>query len=92
MDMSRFQYETRPKALDANLVVGAHYRFTVLTPSLIRMEYNENGVFEDRASQSVFFRDFPEVSYTKTLADGVLTVETEELVLHPSPRRPYPSD
>ncbi len=92
MDMSRFQYEMRPKALDTNLVVGARYRFTVLTPSLIRMEYSENGVFEDRASQSVFFRDFPEVSYTKTLADGVLTVETEELVLTYRENAPFSAE
>ena len=81
MDLSRFRYEMRPKALSENTVVGERYRFTVLTPSLIRMEYCPNGVFEDRASQSVFFRDFPAVSYTKQSENGILTVETEELVL-----------
>ncbi|MBQ3055199.1 MAG: hypothetical protein IJC88_03760 [Oscillospiraceae bacterium] len=92
MDMSRFQYETRPKALAANLVVGACYRFTVLTPSLIRMEFHSNGVFEDRASQSVFFRDFPEVSYSKKLENGILTVETEELVLTYCENAPFSAE
>lgn len=31
----------------------------VLTPSLLRLEYYPDGVFEDRASQMAFYRDFP---------------------------------
>ncbi len=52
---SRFVYETRPNALRENMVQGGKYRFTILTPSLVRMEYDEKGKFEDRASQSIFF-------------------------------------
>ena len=77
----RFVYDTRPLALAANMVLGKKYRFTVLTPSLIRMEYSHQGVFEDRASQSVFFRDFPETQFTKEVKNGWLTIETEKLVL-----------
>lgn len=32
------------------LVVAGRARFTILTPRLIRMEYAEDGVFEDRAT------------------------------------------
>ena len=74
----RFVYETRPLALPQNMVSGAKYRFSVLTPSLIRMEYSSQGVFEDRASQSVFFRDFPENNFTKECNNGWLKIETEE--------------
>lgn len=35
--MKRFIYETKPLALPQNMVSGEKYRFTVLTPSLIRM-------------------------------------------------------
>lgn len=77
----RFLYETRPVALSANIVSGKNYRFTVLTPSLIRMEYSKTGVFEDRASQSVFFRDFPKNKFTVAVTDGVLKLETENLIL-----------
>lgn len=80
-DPKRFMYETRPLALPRNMVSGEKYRFTVLTPSLIRMEYSPRGVFEDRASQSVFFRDFPETEFSENHADGLLTIETENLVL-----------
>lgn len=76
---TRFVYETRPLALPQNMVVGKSYRFTVLTPSLIRMEYDKNGVFEDRASQSVFFRDFPRNDFEVTREGGFLKIETAQL-------------
>lgn len=80
-DTKRFLYETRPAALDANIVSGRCYRFTILTPSLIRMEFSEQGIFEDRASQSVFFRDFPKTEFSEAHHDGWLTIETEHLIL-----------
>ena len=60
---------------------GSKYRFTILTPSLIRMEYSKQGVFEDRASQSVFFRDFPENKFSTECSDGLLKIETENLIV-----------
>lgn len=45
------------------------------------MEYSDQGVFEDRASQSVFFRDFPENKFSKESKNGRLTIETENLIL-----------
>lgn len=81
MKNKRFVYETRPNALANNMVTGTQYRFTVLTPSLIRMEYSKQGKFEDRASQSVFFRDFPENHFETKSVDGLLTIETDNLIL-----------
>ena len=80
-DNQRFVYETRPLALAKNMVCGKKYRFTVLTPSLIRMEYSKQGIFEDRASQSVFFRDFPENHFSQEVNGDRLKIETENLIL-----------
>lgn len=54
---------------------GAHYRITVLTNQLIRMEYSEDGQFEDRFTQTVLNRTFdpPKVTVTET---------KEQLALH----------
>ncbi|WP_336856972.1 glycoside hydrolase family 31 protein [Sinomonas albida] len=49
--------ETSPQAQPTAIVQGPHYRFTVLTSQLIRLEYSETGEFEDRASQVVLHRD-----------------------------------
>ena len=54
MDMQNiYRVETRPIALSENVVKGEKYRITMLTEGLIRMEYSEHGVFEDRATQIV---------------------------------------
>lgn len=67
-----YQVKTRPVALKQNMVQGEKYRITVLTEGLIRLEYAEDGVFEDRATQMAFYRDFPEADYReKHTADGI---------------------
>lgn len=91
-DPKRFLYETRPLALAQNMVTGAKYRFTILTPSLIRMEYSETGVFEDRASQIVFFRDFPENKYDVRHEDGNVVIETENLIVTYAENAPFAAD
>lgn len=81
MDKKRFVYETAPKADTANTVSGEKYRFTVLTSRLIRLEYSADGVFEDRASQTVFFRNLGKTNFTASTENGVLTLETDGLKL-----------
>lgn len=56
-------------------------RFTVLTPRLIRMEWNENNVFDDHASFVVVNRRLPVPEFTVTEKDGWLFITTGELVL-----------
>ena len=36
-----------------NIIKGNKYRFSVLSPRLIRLEYNKEGLFEDRATSLV---------------------------------------
>ena len=36
---------------------GKKYRITVLTERLLRLEYNEEGIFEDRPTQLALFRN-----------------------------------
>ncbi|MHB8061653.1 MAG: glycoside hydrolase family 31 protein [Ruminiclostridium sp.] len=57
------------------------YRITVLTKQLIRLEYNEEGIFEDRATQVVLNREFPEVEYKVTEEEHRLQIITEKLHL-----------
>lgn len=78
---NRFCWDVNPIANEANVVKGEHYRFSVLTSALIRMEYDEQGGFEDRASQSVFYRDFEPVDYTVRRQGAFLIIETERLIL-----------
>ena len=48
-----YRVKTSPVALSDNMIIGEKYRITVLTEALVRLEYSEDGVFEDRATQTV---------------------------------------
>lgn len=64
------------------VVQGDTYRFTVLTPRLIRMEWEAGGRFVDERTQLVEARDFPVPDFTVTqLPDGGLEIVTENLRL-----------
>lgn len=68
-----YKIQARPTACRKNEIRGTHYRITVLTDELVRMEYSPKGVFEDRATQMAWNRDFPEVEYTvKRTSEGIL--------------------
>ena len=65
--MSRInQLKPNPVADKDCLVQGVNYRISVLTERLIRLEYNKNGIFEDRATQKVIHRNFPVPLFTVT--------------------------
>jgi alpha-glucosidase (family GH31 glycosyl hydrolase) len=72
-----YKLKTTPVCNKAAEVKGDCYRFTVLTPRLIRMEYSKNGEFEDRATQTVINRCFDVPKYSVSDADGVLKIRTE---------------
>ena len=63
------------------IIQGNKYRFTVLTDRLIRLEYSETGVFEDRASQNVIFRDFDRPMFVVNESDTLLQISTNYFVL-----------
>ncbi|MDF1490004.1 glycoside hydrolase family 31 protein [Tessaracoccus caeni] len=62
------------------IVAGDTYRFTVLSPRLIRMEWHERGEFVDQRTQLVVSRDFDLPEFTVVqLPDGALEILTEYL-------------
>ncbi len=72
-----YQYRTTPVADPQAIVAGETYRFTVLTPKLIRIEYNENGIFEDRATQVAINRKFEVPEFTVVEREDFLIIRTE---------------
>ncbi|MCL4722134.1 MAG: glycoside hydrolase, partial [Gammaproteobacteria bacterium] len=65
----RFHLSTAPVAQSANQVTGDHYRITVLTERLLRLEYSPTGRFEDRPTQMVLNRDLGSVDF-QVVRDG----------------------
>ncbi|MBQ9854533.1 MAG: DUF5110 domain-containing protein, partial [Bacilli bacterium] len=56
---------------------GKNYRFSVLTPRLIRLEYSKNGVFEDRATSLVVNRTFNDCVFSVSSDETTLYISTE---------------
>ena len=75
------QFASRPLCAKQAVVQGDKYRITVLTARLFRLEYSEDGVFEDRPTQCVLNRDFPVPQFRVFETDGSLKIVTEGVVL-----------
>lgn len=77
-----YTLQMQPEARAEALVTGTCYRFTILTESLIRMEYQPEGHFTDEATQTVVCRDFPPPAFRTVEEDGRLEIITEKLHLY----------
>ena len=77
-----YKLNTHPRAREDAVVAGSCYRFTVLTDSLIRMEYQLEGRFTDEATQTVICRDFPVPAFRTVDREDRLEIITEKLHLY----------
>lgn len=62
-----------------NMVACGSLRLTLLTPALVRMEWNEKKNFVDMPSQVVWHREFGKVPFEQTRTENGFTVETTNL-------------
>ncbi len=76
-------------ANSANVISGEKYRFSFLTDRLVRLEYSPNGVFEDRASQNVIFRNFGKVEFSVNQSETLLQIETKYFTLLYDKNKPF---
>ncbi len=70
-----------PKSKKEAIVQGDKWRFTVLTENLIRLEYSEEGIFEDRATQTVINRDFDVPKFTVKDTEEKIVISTSRFIL-----------
>jgi alpha-glucosidase (family GH31 glycosyl hydrolase) len=70
-----------PLADPAAVVVFDAVRFTLLTPRVIRLEYDPDGRFEDRPSQTFWFRRQPVPKFNIGRDGSLLTITTDYLHL-----------
>ncbi len=75
------RFDLRPLADPAAVVRGENYRITVLTDRLMRLEWAEDGRFDDRPTQRVFCRRFPAPAFTVRETEEGLEIETDGLHL-----------
>ena len=70
-----------PVAAPEAVIVCGNARFTVLTPQLIRMEWAEDGLFEDNASLAIVNRRLEVPSFKKSVGKNSVTIKTDALTL-----------
>ena len=76
-----YRVKTSPLALADNMITGDKYRITFLTDALVRLEYSADGIFEDRPTQTIFYRDFPKADYHIIRNDDGIEVHTKSVHL-----------
>lgn len=79
-DQFKMDYE-KAKANKECVFQGNKYRITVLTERLIRLEYDENGFFEDRPTELVWFRNFEKPEFTVKEDHRFFEITTKYLTL-----------
>ncbi len=83
MGMTLFSLKAQsPVASPEATVVSGNARFTILTPEMVRIEYSDKGVFEDRATFTVQNRKMSSVpQFVKNEDDDYLYISTDKLNL-----------
>src|SRR5919107_527720 len=70
-----------PRAHPDAVVQGDQWRITVLAGGLVRLEWSEDGEFEDRASTFALHRDLPVPEFELVDGETALEVVTERFRL-----------
>ena len=73
--------ELNPVAHPDAVVRSGKARFTVLTPEMIRIQYSDRSLFEDRATFAIVNRRLPVPAFTALEKDGYLEIKTSALTL-----------
>jgi len=64
-----------------NIVIDGNARFTVLTPMVIRLEYANDGNFQNGTTFNVINRTFPIPNYSTQVVNGWREISTDDLTL-----------
>lgn len=64
-----------------NIITGDKYRFSILSPRLIRIEYNKDNIFENRATSLVVKRNFGPTNFNIEQTELSLIITTEYFTL-----------
>ena len=81
----RIRFRGDPVANSNSVVVEGNARLTLLTPRLIRLEWSETGVFEDRGTYAFPTRFAPVPSFTTRREGVLLRIETPALTIRYRP-------
>lgn len=79
----------RAKSNKKCIFKGEKYRITVLTERLIRLEYNQDGIFVDEPSELVWYRDFERPNFLVKEDANYLIIKTKYFKLTYIKEKPF---
>jgi alpha-glucosidase (family GH31 glycosyl hydrolase) len=71
----------QPTASADNRIQSGHWRITLLTSRMARIEWSPDSKFDDRPTFAVVNRRMPRVSYRVDESDGRLKIQTDSFIL-----------
>ena len=77
------------KSNEKAIFKGKFYRITVLSESLIRLEYDSGGMFEDRPTEFATFRNFPVPKFQVQENETLLVLSSEYFRLQYQKDKPF---
>ena len=85
-----FKIDYKNAVSDSKLIFkGSKYRITVLTDTLIRLEYDDAGVFEDRPTELAINRKFPVFDFDVQENSKYLVITTKHYRLQYIKDKPF---
>ena len=82
MGLEQYWIETCPETNSGSVIQNNCCRISILTEALIRFEYSEDGLFEDRPTQKVLNRNFETPEYHVTRDRNGLHIFTGAMEIH----------
>lgn len=79
--MEQFRLDFKTRADSKAVVYCGNARFSILADRLIRMEYHPQAIFEDRATQTMWYREQAVPDFTVKETEAGIEIETEFLQL-----------
>ena len=77
------------KSNDKAIYKGKFYRITILSETLIRLEYDAGGVFEDRPTEFAKFRNFPVPKFEVQENETIIVISTPYFRLQYQKDKPF---
>jgi len=89
--LANYFIEKKENAISSKdcIVLGKKYRFTILTDRLVRLEYSKDGVFEDRPTARVIYRNFERPVFTVEESDTLIQIDTKYFTLNYVKNKPF---
>lgn len=77
--LNKLIIKTSANAAATKIITVENFRFTVITPMLLRVEKREKGSFCDFPTQSVIDRDFADSDYSYSLSENTICINTSHV-------------